>query len=37
LIERYHYVLKRGCRLEKLQLETGAALERALATFGIVA
>jgi hypothetical protein len=37
LIERYHYVLKSGCGLEKLQLETGAALERALATFGIVA
>jgi hypothetical protein len=37
LIERYHYVLKSGCGLEKLQLETGAGLERALATFGIVA
>lgn len=37
LIERYHYVLKSGCGLEKLQLETGAGLERALAAYGIVA
>lgn len=37
LIERYHYVLKRGCQVEKLQLETGAGLERALATYCIVA
>lgn len=37
LIERYHYVLKSGCQVEKLQLETGAGLERALATYCIVA
>ncbi|HEY0736080.1 MAG TPA: IS4 family transposase [Herpetosiphonaceae bacterium] len=37
LIERYHYVLKSGCQVEKLQLETAAALERALATYCIVA
>ncbi len=37
LIERYHYVLKSGCGLEKLQLETGAGLERALAAYGMVA
>jgi len=37
LLERYHYVLKSGCGLEKLQLETGEGLERALAAFGIVA
>ncbi len=37
LIERYHYVLKSGCGIEKLQLETGEGLERALAAFGIVA
>ena len=34
LIERYHFVLKSGCRLEDLQLETALRLERALATQG---
>ena len=37
LIERYHYVLKSGCRIEELQLETTERLERALATYCIVA
>jgi hypothetical protein len=37
LIERYHYVLKSGCRVEKLQLETASRLERALATYAVVA
>jgi hypothetical protein len=37
LIERYHYTLKSGCRVEQLQLETAARLERALATYAIVA
>ncbi len=37
LIERYHYVLKSGCRLEQLQLETGERIQRALATYTIVA
>jgi len=37
LIERYHYVLKSGCRIEELQLETAQRLERALATYCIVA
>ena len=37
LIERYHFVLKSGCRLEELQLETAQRLERALATYCIVA
>jgi hypothetical protein len=37
LIERYHYVLKSGCRLEELQLASGERLERALATYAIVA
>lgn len=37
LIERYHYVLKSGCRIEELQLETLPRLERALATYCIVA
>ena len=37
LIERYHYVLKQGCAIEALQLETVARLERALALYAIVA
>lgn len=37
LIERYHYVLKSGCGLEKLQLREAERLERALATFSVVA
>ena len=37
LVERYHYVLKSGCRIEQLQLETAERLERALATYSIVA
>jgi len=37
LIERYHYMLKSGCRIEELQLETVQRLERALATYCIVA
>jgi Transposase DNA-binding/Transposase Tn5 dimerisation domain len=37
LVERYHLVLKSGCRLEALQLETGERLQRALATYSIVA
>jgi hypothetical protein len=37
LIERYHYTLKSGCRLEQLQLERADRLERALAAYAIVA
>lgn len=37
LIERYHYTLKSGCRVEDLQLQTAARLKRALATYAIVA
>jgi len=37
LIERYNFVLKSGCRVEKLQLETQERLERALATYALVA
>jgi hypothetical protein len=33
LIERYHYVLKSGCSLEELQLETADRIEKALATY----
>lgn len=37
LIERYHYVLKSGCGIEKLQLETAKRINMALATYSIVA
>lgn len=37
LIERFHFVLKSGCRMEKLYLQTKARILRALATFSIVA
>lgn len=37
LIERFHYVLKSGCAIEKLQLETAARLERAIVMYMIVA
>jgi len=37
LIERLHFTLKRGCRLEQLQLETAQRLLNALATYSIVA
>jgi hypothetical protein len=37
LIERYHFVLKSGCRLEDLQLAEAERIQRALATYCIVA
>ena len=37
LIERYHYVLKSGCRIEQLQLKTADRIKKALATYSIVA
>jgi hypothetical protein len=37
LIERYHFTLKSGCGVERLQRETADRLERALATYGVVA
>ena len=37
LIERYHFVLKSGCRIEALQLEKAQRIHRALATYSIVA
>lgn len=36
-VERYHYVLKSGCRIEALQLESADRIERALALYTIVA
>jgi hypothetical protein len=37
LIERFHYVLKSGCKLEERQLQTQSRLERLLAVFNLVA
>ena len=37
LIERYHYVLKSGCGIEELYLQTPERLLRALALYAIVA
>lgn len=37
LIERFHYVLKSGCTIEKLQLEELSRLERAIVLYMIVA
>jgi hypothetical protein len=37
LIERYHFVLKSGCGIEKLQLESAERLQRALAVYSVVA
>lgn len=37
LIERFHYVLKSGCRLEERQLQTQKRLERLLGVFNVVA
>jgi Transposase DNA-binding/Transposase Tn5 dimerisation domain len=37
LVERLHFVLKSGCRIERWQLTTAARLQRALATYLLVA
>lgn len=37
LIERHHFVLKSGCRIEARRLKTAKWLERALALYGAVA
>jgi hypothetical protein len=37
LVERYHYTLKSGCRVERLELETAERLDRAVATYAVVA
>jgi hypothetical protein len=36
-IERYHFILKSGCQVEKLELETRDRLTRALAVYSMVA
>ena len=36
-IERFHYVLKSGCLVENLQLQTARRLENAIAAYSIVA
>ena len=36
LVERFHYVLKSGCRLEERQLQTRPRLERLLGVFNLV-
>jgi hypothetical protein len=36
-VERYHYVLKSGCGIEKLQLGNADRIERALAIYNVVA
>jgi Transposase DNA-binding/Transposase Tn5 dimerisation domain len=37
LVERYHFVMKSGCRVERLQLETAGRIDRAVATYSAVA
>jgi hypothetical protein len=37
LVERYHFVLKSGCRIERLQLETAERLRRAVVVYSEVA
>ena len=36
-VERYHFVLKSGCRIERLQLETAERIGRAVAVYSLVA
>ena len=37
LVERFHYVLKSGCRIEERQLGTAARLQRCLGVYALVA
>lgn len=37
LVERFHYVLKSGCRLEERQIQTVGGLQRLLGVFNMVA
>ena len=36
-VERYHYTLKSGCKIEELQLEAADRIERALALYSVIA
>ena len=36
-IERFHYILKSGCKVEDLRLETKERLERAIALYAVIA
>ncbi len=36
-VERFHYVLKSGCRLERLQMETVTTLHKAVSLYSLVA
>ena len=36
-VERFHYTLKSGCQVEKLQLETADRMERAVAMYSVIA
>lgn len=37
LIERFHYVLKEGCKVEELQLEKAERIERAVTLYTVIA
>lgn len=37
VVERFHYVLKSGCRIEAVQVEQADRLERAVVTYSLVA
>jgi hypothetical protein len=37
IIERYHYTLKEGCRVEELQFEEASRIDKAIAVYTIVA
>jgi hypothetical protein len=37
VIERWHYTLKSGCRVERLQIDDATSLKNALAVYGVVA
>jgi hypothetical protein len=37
VIERWHFTLKSGCRVERLQIDDAASLKNALAVYGVVA
>ena len=37
LIERFHYILKSGCRIEQLQLKTAESLQKAIMVYSMAA